>query len=139
MVRPSRASGTRWEDIDLINNLWIIPADRMKAKREHIVPISNQVIEIIDLMKQMSAHREYLFPSRKNPKQPMNSQSANAALKRLDFGGKLVAHRLRAKASTAMNEASSILMLLNQLLLIMIKTKCAELKTVQHILNKELH
>jgi len=106
MVRPSEASGTRWEEIDLVNNLWIIPANRMKAKREHIVPLSNQAIEIIDLMKPISANREYLFPSRTDPKLPMNSQSANAALKRLGFNGKLVAHGLRAIASTAMNEAS---------------------------------
>jgi len=78
----------------------------MNAKREHIVPRSYQAIEIIDLMKPISANREYLFLSRTDPKQPMNSQSANAALKRLGFGGKLVAHGLRAIASTAMNEAS---------------------------------
>ncbi|TCW52230.1 integrase [Phytobacter diazotrophicus] len=105
LVRPSEASGTRWEEIDLNAKLWTIPAERMKAKREHVVPLSPQAIEILDVMKSISAHREYVFPSRNDPKLPMNSQTANAALKRVGFGGKLVAHGLRSIASTAMNEA----------------------------------
>lgn len=105
LVRPSEASGTRWAEIDFEAKLWTIPAERMKAKREHIVPLSLQALEILDVMKPISAHREHVFPSRNDPKQPMNSQTANAALKRIGYGGKLVAHGLRSIASTAMNEA----------------------------------
>ncbi|ELY5851573.1 integrase domain-containing protein [Cronobacter malonaticus] len=105
LVRPFEASGARWAEIDLDTKLWTIPAERMKAKREHIVPLSAQALEILDIMKPLSGHREYVFPSRNNPKQPMNSQTANAALKRIGFGAKLVAHGLRSIASTAMNEA----------------------------------
>jgi integrase len=104
-VRPSEASGTRWTEIDLDAKLWTIPAERMKAKREHIVPLSPQALEILDVMKPISARREHVFPSRNDPKQPMNSQTANAALKRIGYSGKLVAHGLRSIASTAMNEA----------------------------------
>lgn len=105
LVRPSEASGTRWAEIDLDAKLWTIPAARMKANREHIVPLSPQALEILDVMKPISVHREHVFPSRNDPKQPMNSQTANAALKRIGYGGKLVAHGLRSIASTAMNEA----------------------------------
>ena len=56
------------------------------------------------MMKPISMHREHVFPSRNDPKQPMNSQTANAALKRIGYGGKLVAHGLRSIASTALNE-----------------------------------
>jgi len=105
LVRPSEASGARWAEIDLDAKLWTIPAERMKAKREHIVPLSPQSLEIIEVMKPISAHREHIFPSRSNPKQPMNSQTANAALKRIGYSGKLVAHGLRSIASTALNEA----------------------------------
>lgn len=104
LVRPSEASGARWAEIDLDAKLWTIPAERMKAKREHIVPLSLQALEILDIMKPLSAHREHIFPSRNAPNQPMNSQTANAALKRIGYGGKLVAHGLRSIASTAMNE-----------------------------------
>lgn len=98
LVRPSEASGARW-------NLWTIPAERMKAKREHVVPLSPQALEILEVMKTISFQRDHIFPSRNDPKKTMNSQTANAALKRIGYGGKLVAHGLRSIASTALNEA----------------------------------
>lgn len=76
----------------------------MKAKREHIVSLSLQALDILEVMKPISAHREHVFPSRNDPKQSMNSQTANAAIKRIGYGSKLVAHGLRSIASTAMNE-----------------------------------
>lgn len=85
--------------------IWVIPDDRMKAKREHVVPLSKQVLEIIEVMRPISAKRQHVFPSRIALKQSMNSQTANAALKRIGYGGKLVAHGLHSIASTAMNEA----------------------------------
>ncbi len=55
LVRPSEASGARWKEIDLDAKLWTIPAGRMKAKREHIVPLSTQALDILELMKSISA------------------------------------------------------------------------------------
>lgn len=104
LVRPSEASGARWAEIDLDTKLWTIPAERMKAKREHIIPLSIPALDILDVMRPISAHREHIFPSRNDPKMSMNSQTANAALKRIGYGGKLVAHGLRSIASTALNE-----------------------------------
>ncbi|CAH6206443.1 integrase domain-containing protein [Pantoea agglomerans] len=106
LVRPSEASGTQWAEIDFDLSLWVIPAEPMKAKREHVVPLSKQALEILEVMRPLSANRQYVFPSRNDPKQPMNSQTANAALKRIGYGGKLVAHGLRSIASTGLNEAS---------------------------------
>ena len=106
LVRPSEASGAKWAEIDFNANLWTIPAERMKAKREHVVPLSIQALNILEIMKPISAHRLHIFPSRTDPKKPMNSQTANAALKRIGYGGKLVAHGLRSIASTALNEAN---------------------------------
>ncbi|EJB9926903.1 TPA: tyrosine-type recombinase/integrase [Escherichia coli] len=105
LVRPSEASGARWAELDLDAKLWVIPSERMKAKREHIVPLSPQALDILMVMKPISGHRTYIFPSRNNPQKAMNSQTANAALKRIGYGQKLVAHGLRSIASTAMNEA----------------------------------
>lgn len=76
----------------------------MKAKREQIVPLSLHALDILEVMKPVSGHREHVFPGRNDPKQLMNSQTANAALKRIGYGGKLVAHGLRAIGSTALNE-----------------------------------
>ncbi|MEH3480384.1 integrase domain-containing protein [Enterobacter cloacae] len=105
LARPSEASGAHWAEIDLDAKLWTIPAERMKTKREHVVPLSPQALEILEVMKPISAHREHVFPSRNAPKQPMNSQTTNGALKRIGYGGKLVARGLRSIASTALNEA----------------------------------
>jgi len=106
LVRPSEASGTQWAEINFESKIWTIPAGRMKSKREHNVPLSLQALAILEIMKPISLHRRHVFPSRNNPKLPMNSQTANAALKRIGFGGKLVAHGLRSIASTALNEAN---------------------------------
>ncbi|CAI2147748.1 Prophage CP4-57 integrase [Serratia quinivorans] len=105
LIRPAEASATAWAEIDIENREWRIPAERMKAKRDHIVPLSIQALEILEIMHPISGRREYVFPSRNDPRKPMNSQTANAALKRIGYGGKLVAHGLRSIASTAMNEA----------------------------------
>jgi integrase len=78
----------------------------MKANREHIVPLSSQALMILEVMKPISINREYVFPSRNDPKLPMNSQTANAASKRIGYSGKLVAHGLRSIASTTLNEAN---------------------------------
>jgi len=104
LVRPSEASGAKWVEMDLDAKLWTIPAERMKAKREHIVPLSPQALDLLEVMKPISVHREHVFPSRNDPNQFMNSQTANAALKRIGYGGKLVAHGLRSIASTSLNE-----------------------------------
>jgi integrase len=105
LIRPAEASATAWAEIDIENREWRIPAERMKAKRDHIVPLSDQALEILEIMHPISGRREHIFPSRNDPRKPMNSQTANAALKRIGYGGKLVAHGLRSIASTAMNEA----------------------------------
>lgn len=72
--------------------------------REHTVPLSNAALAILELMKPLSGHREFIFSSRIKLTQPMNSQTVNAALKRVGFGGVLVSHGLRSIASTALNE-----------------------------------
>ncbi|WP_447868269.1 integrase domain-containing protein [Rahnella aceris] len=105
LIRPAEASSTAWAEIDIEKKQWRIPAERMKAKRDHIVPLSDQALEILEIMRPISGRREHVFPSRNDPRKPMNSQTANAALKRIGYGGKLVAHGLRSIASTAMNEA----------------------------------
>lgn len=104
MVRPSEASGAAWAEIDLTAKLWTIPAERMKKKRQHIVPLTEQALAILALMKPISAHREHVFPGDRKPNKPSNSQTANKALARMGFKGRLVAHGMRSIASTTLNE-----------------------------------
>ncbi|EMB3081962.1 integrase [Providencia rettgeri] len=102
--RPTEAAEARWDEINFETNEWKIPAARMKMNREHTVPLSDAALAILELMKPLSGHREFIFPSRIKPTQPMNSQTVNAALKRAGFGGVLVSHGLRSIASTTLNE-----------------------------------
>lgn len=104
MVRPSEAAGAKWSEIDFDNKLWTIPAERMKKNREHVVPLTEQVLQILNRVKPISGHREHLFPADRAPKNHVNEQTANAAIKRMGYQGKLVAHGLRAIASTTLNE-----------------------------------
>ena len=104
MVRPSEAAGTRWNEIDLDKGLWDIPKERMKQKKPHVVPLTQQCIELLNVMKPISANSQFVFPSDRNPKTHTNPSTANMALKRMGFDKQLVAHGLRALASTALNE-----------------------------------
>ena len=104
MVRPGEAAGTRWEEIDLNKKLWTIPPERMKKKKQHIVPLTTQTLQLLEIMKPISGHREHVFPADRNPRTHANEQTANMALKRMGYGGQLVAHGLRSLASTTLNE-----------------------------------
>ena len=104
MSRPSEAALAQWKEIDLENMLWVIPAERMKMKRDHIVPITIQAAELLERLKPISGHREFVFPADRDPKKHTNVQTANAALKRMGFRNRLVAHGMRALASTTLNE-----------------------------------
>lgn len=114
MVRPNEAVSARWCDISIdvpesdarpsIGMKWTIPAEFMKMKREHEVPLSPEALAILEVMRPISGHREYVFPSTKDPKKPMHAQTANAAIIRMGFGGELVAHGLRSIARTAIED-----------------------------------
>lgn len=104
MVRPGEGAGARWEEINFETKQWVIPAERMKQRRDHFVPLTDQTLAILDTMRPISGHRDYIFPSTYKPKESINKSSANMALKRMGYKGKLVAHGLRSLASTALNE-----------------------------------
>ena len=104
ITRPAEAAEARWEEVDMEAREWKIPASRMKMNRDHTVPLSDEAIAVLEMMKPISGNREFIFPSRLKPTQSMNSQTVNASLKRAGFGGILVSHGLRSIASTALNE-----------------------------------
>ncbi|MBK0001668.1 integrase domain-containing protein [Klebsiella michiganensis] len=104
-VRPGEAVRARWTDIDEENRFWNIPAEFMKMKRPHKVPLSKEAMRILESMKLISGHREWVFPSIKAPLSHMHEQTANAAIIRMGFGGELVAHGMRSIARTAAEES----------------------------------
>lgn len=104
MTRPAEAATTRWADIDFEKKIWTIPAERMKKRRIHIVPLTDQALALLEAIKPYSGHREYVFPADRDPRTHCNSQTANMALKRMGFEGRLVSHGMRSMASTILNE-----------------------------------
>ncbi|EGT3624805.1 DUF4102 domain-containing protein [Morganella morganii] len=104
MTRPNEAAAARWDEIDINERLWVIPAERMKMNREHIIPLSDECLAILKALKLISGNREYLFPADRDPKTHCNVQTANAALKRMGLQDRTTAHGLRSLASTTLNE-----------------------------------
>lgn len=104
ITRPNEAATAEWAHIDLENKLWVLPLENMKMKREHTIPLTKQMLAILEIMKPVSGHRQYVFPGHRDPKTHASSQTANQAIKRMGFQGELVAHGLRSLASTTLNE-----------------------------------
>ena len=105
-VRPGELRRAEWLEIDLDAAIWRIPAAKMKGRIEHVVPLSRQAVDVLELAKMVSGHTRYVFPSIRSPKTPMSENTVNAALRRLGFtGDDMTAHGFRAMASTLLNES----------------------------------
>lgn len=105
MVRPGEAVKVRWQDVDFEQALWTIPAEFMKKRRPHQVPLSSQAIALLQLMRPISGEQLYVFPSVRHKGSHIHKETANMALKRMGFANRLVAHGMRSLASTTLNEA----------------------------------
>lgn len=103
-VRTTELIGATWEEINLDAKVWIIPAERMKMKAEHVVPLSTQAVAIFGELKLLSGGSRYVFPGR-NPSKPLSNNTLLFALYRLGFKGQMTGHGFRTVASTALHEA----------------------------------
>ncbi len=104
MVRPSEAVCAAWDDVDFKFGVWNIPATKMKKRRKHNVPLTPQTTAILEALKPISGHGEYIFPSYIDPKKHASRATVNMALRRMGYKGILVAHGFRSLASTTLNE-----------------------------------
>ena len=105
-LRPGELRQARWEEFNFSKKEWLIPAERMKARADHIVPLSKQAIEILELQKVETGdlNTEYVFPSQKKISMPMSSGTIRIALQNLGFKDRMTAHGFRALARTAIRE-----------------------------------
>lgn len=104
--RPKEIRMARWQDIDFESATWSIPAEIMKMKKPHIVPLSRQAIEVLEEQKREASLLDspWVFPSQIRPKNPMSDGTVNKAIKRLGYGKDMVAHGFRALARTTIRE-----------------------------------
>jgi integrase len=103
-VRTKELRGAKWNEFDLDAKQWIIPAERMKMKSEHIVPLSKQVIEILNQLKHLNGLYDFVFPGIKDPKKTISSGTLIYAIYRLGYHSRATVHGFRATASTILNE-----------------------------------
>ena len=107
-VRPGELRKALWSEFDLDAAEWRVPAERMKMREPHIVPLSRQAVVLLKELQMYTGGRGLLFPNYRRPKDCMTATTLNRALERMGFNGKdsigFSAHGFRATASTLLNE-----------------------------------
>jgi integrase len=104
-VRPEELRHAEWSEIDFDESLWRIPAEKMKMKRLHLVPLSRQAIEAILEVQPITGAGKYVFPSVRSSDRPLSDNTVNAALRRMGYTKKeITGHGFRAMASTLLHE-----------------------------------
>jgi integrase len=103
-VRTTELIGARWDEFDLDAARWDVPAERMKMKTPHIVPLSRQALAVLEQIKSLSYGRSLLFPGERNHEKPMRNNTILYALYRMGYRGRMTGHGFRGVASTILHE-----------------------------------
>ena len=104
MLRTGELRQGRWEEVDFMRAEWRVPAERMKMRRPHVVPLSNQVVALLQELHGYTGHMPLMFPSYRHPGKPLSATTINKALERMGWAGKFSGHGFRSTASTLLNE-----------------------------------
>ena len=102
--RPSELREATWDEFNFKTKIWSIPAERMKKRREHIVPLPNQVCELLNRLKDLNPKSDYLFPSRTDVNEPASDTVFIMALRRLGYAGRQTPHGFRHIASALLHK-----------------------------------
>ena len=104
-VRPGELRKAEWAEFDLDAALWSIPAEKMKMRQAHLVPLSPQAVAILKELHPLTGNGKYVFPSLRSPLIPMSENTVNASLRRLGFDrDEITGHGFRAMARTMLHE-----------------------------------
>jgi integrase len=103
-VRTGEMRGARWSEFDMDKAEWRIPAERMKMREQHIVPLSKQALAVLKELTPLTGYWEHVFPNQHKPKGQMSENTILYALYRMGYHGKSTGHGFRATASTILNE-----------------------------------
>ncbi len=109
-TRPGEIRLAEWSEFDFDKAEWRVPASRMKLRKEHIVPLSDQVIQILkNDLQPLSGFRRHLFPGARDPQRPLSDAAVNAGLRRLGYDkNTMTAHGFRAMARTLLDEVLGV-------------------------------
>ena len=103
-VRTGELRGATWQEIDTESAVWTIPAERMKMRRPHIVPLSRQALVIIERISEMTGRYPLMFPGRNDPRKTMSEASINQVFKRIGYTGRVTGHGFRHTMCTILHE-----------------------------------
>ena len=103
-VRPGELRAAPWSEFDLDSATWTIPAERMKARRPHVVPLPRQAVVILRQLEEISGSYPLLFPGQQNTHRPMSENTINKALRLMGYEGRQTGHGFRHLLSTELNE-----------------------------------
>jgi integrase len=104
--RPGEIRSAEWVEIDLQNAVWSIPAEKMKMRRPHRVPLSKEAVAVLDSIKLITGNYRFVFPSARSHKRCMSENTITGALRRLGFTkDEMTAHGFRSAASSILNES----------------------------------
>lgn len=104
--RPGELRQARWEEIDFCARVWAIPAERMKMRRPHRVPLADRAVELLGSLQEITGWTGFLLPSLVSPNRVMSENTLNTALRRMGFGpDEMTSHGFRASFSTLANES----------------------------------
>ncbi len=103
-VRTSELIGARWEEFDFEARRWAIPAARMKMKTPHVVPLSAQAVEVLELLRTISGDGDFVFPGEQDKDKSMSNMTILKALERMGYKGRMTGHGFRGLASTILHE-----------------------------------
>jgi integrase len=103
-VRTGELRGAAWSEIDSDKAEWRIPAERMKMREPHIVPLSRQAIAILKELKPITGNWQHVFPNQHKPSGPMSENTILYALYRMGYHSRATGHGFRSTASTILNE-----------------------------------
>lgn len=103
-VRTGELIGARWDEFDLVAGEWRIPAERMKMRTPHIVPLAPQAVEVLQALHTLSGARALLFPGERDHERPMSNNTILGAIKRMGYAGRMTGHGFRGVASTILHE-----------------------------------
>ncbi len=104
-VRPGELRHAEWSEINFDNAEWKIPADKMKNRNPHIVPLSRQTIAVLQELQPLTGQGRYVFPSLRTGQRPMSNNTVLAALRRMGYAKEeMSGHGFRSMASTLLNE-----------------------------------
>jgi len=104
LARPNEVLGAQWSEFDLDAAVWRIPAERMKMRIEHRMPLPTQAVEILRKVKAVNGHRAHVFPHRDDRENQMTDATLRQALGYMGWAGKYSPHATRHTGSTRLNE-----------------------------------